>query len=125
VNIPGFLYPIIVLEVLAVFAVICGLWLLFTDMEVPEVDEQRRETRGRRSATAKKSGHDVESDRKAPKSLDASGPSSARTPTSQPVDSPESAVPPGTNTSEDRPRLAATRGRVVLEMTRTLGSRNV
>ncbi len=52
-NIPGFLIPIVALEVVAVLAVICGLWLLFTNkLEADELDRPPRR-RGHTTATDK------------------------------------------------------------------------
>jgi hypothetical protein len=50
-NIPSFLIPIVVLEVLAVLTVIWGLWILFTEDFTP--DELDRTAVGRRVQTVK------------------------------------------------------------------------
>jgi hypothetical protein len=56
-NIPSFLIPIVVLEVLAVLTVIWGLWILFTQDFTP--DELDRTAVGRRVHTIKaRSGED-------------------------------------------------------------------
>ncbi len=50
-NIPSFLIPIVVLEVLAVLTVIWGLWILFTHDFIP--DELDRTPVGRQAPTIK------------------------------------------------------------------------
>jgi hypothetical protein len=101
VDIPVFLYPVIVLEALAVLAIIWGLWFLLSNKGASELDSGPQ-PRGRSVAATKASGAvDTSPTDKARKSVDAKGLTSTRFPAAKPVDSHRPAIASAENASDE------------------------
>jgi hypothetical protein len=101
-GIPGFLIPVVVLEVLAVIVVIWGLWLLLTNKDASNEPESAARRRAH-STAARKASDEVavssSAEQKA-KSTDAEGPQSPRSAAKR-DDSDRAAIVPSGNVSDE------------------------
>jgi hypothetical protein len=127
-DIPNFLIPIVVLEVLAVIVVIWGLWILFTDKFEPDELEIAARRRVHSTGTRKASNGVAvppAADQK-PKPTGVAGHPSPTTAAKR-DDSEKAAAVSGENTSDEidpswpppRNKVVLTEGRVVLSMVAT------